>query len=202
MGIILIPNKIESPIMDKQALKAQIENKKLQDSALEIAKSVVSLVGNSNVNIAAHKLNTAISQNNTFAKLIKRAAEKYKHADPFVDARMMAGKAMLVAIAGSDLSIRPSKEYKLPLPELKTYHQEGDRESKIESEVSKLITFAENDGNHFEIAATCLFGAIRTEHPTIAQSFMAVVRWASHPLSDDVAYSVVANAYTDGIPYI
>ncbi len=166
----------------------------------EKAKELIRTVGRSDNRVAAHKLHPVFKASDMFAKLLQGAGDIYKSKKHVVDLRLAAGNEMLLALASNDLTVLPETCYQIELPELPAYVQIGERENSIPTICEEFCNLA-NCEEGYKTACVALCAAIRSEHPTHVQAFLAAVRSAAFSV-DSIAYKVVANSYTGGFPVI
>lgn len=192
---------MDTTISNKAELKAYLAGKKLATQAIELAKALVNESNTIDSRLISNMIAKAIGTEETFGFIIKGAANTYADANPMVDARMEAGKTMLIAIAQTDVTVKPETAYTLSLPEVPEYVDINSGEKVFEI-CSAFIAFAAESDTNMVLAQCALSDALRTTHPTISQSFLASSRSAMINIEDSVLYCALSNAYQGGFPYV
>jgi hypothetical protein len=184
-------------------LKQAITARKLTEQATTLAKTAVEMAAKQDLRVVAPRLHAVMASTPEFATLIQSAAKIYAENNPHVDLRMEAGKKMLLAIAEADLNGNADGMMNLELPEIHHYLQsQFEQSAPITDAFNELMAFYKENEEHAEKCAEAMFKAIRFEHPTLAQCFLASLRHAALATPDQAQYTIIGNAYIEAIPYI
>lgn len=192
---------MSATISNKAELKTYLAGKKLATQAIELANALVNESNTADSRVISHMIAKAIGTEETFGAIINGAANVYAEANPFVDARMQAGKTMLLAIAQTDVTVKPETAYTLNLPEVPEYVDINSGEKVFEL-CSAFISFAAESDTNMVLAQSALSNALRTTHPTISQLFLGSSRTAMMSIEDSVLYCSLSNAYQGDFPYV
>ena len=188
--------------MNKEQLLAHMDTKRKTNNAILLAKQLVGLCNYSNPKNVTLSLFLSFKES-IFADIFLLSAKLFTQENPYVCQRLERGKQLLAAVAITGYTYGENKAEQIPLSPLPNYAKtESNQTANIKSIINDFINFAQTDQQHQAIASEALMIALRTEHPTISQSFIGAFRDASLACEINSKYSFIGNAYKEYLPFI